>query len=400
MSLVLMSSITVLLYVYLKEKRINRIIAWGSAFLFATLSIHHENIFWISGQSSLLSALFFISALVVYQRVWNKTAASVVSKGIGVVCIFLSMLCYDGMVVLPVIFVLLSASLYKKGKEMWPILLLMPLYWGIRTYAGAVAPSGDYGYKWTTFFVNSFGNAVSYAGGVVIGPCMLEYTSSVRMVLKQFLPQVTLGVGILVAGCVALGIRMRTKIGEYQDVLVFVLCGVVSSASYLGLGNASERYAFIPSIFIIIVFATVFSHLWKKYSGVLCGALFIGIVLVFSWWNIGQVQRLEGDWKRASDIVQTSLLAIKEEAYPPKYEVTFFFVNPPIRYGRAWIFPTGLTDALWHTFRDNLSSVSIVPSIKAAYDFPIYKGTRYVYVFEDYVLKKGFMKTIEVPSEK
>jgi hypothetical protein len=50
-------------------------------------------------------------------------------------------------------------------------------------------------------------------------------------------------------------------------------------------------------------------------------------------------------------------------------------------------------------FRENLYGVYTMPTLEAAYDLKTDKGTRYVYVFEDYVLKKGVKKTIEIPNE-
>jgi len=400
-SLFLVCGVTALLYVFLKEKGVSRIIAWGSSFLFVTLSIHHENIFWISGHSSLLSALFLMGSLVLFQRIWKgMSRVPIVNAAFGVICLFCSMLSYDGMVVVPFILFVLSVVIYKKGKKTWPILLLIPLYWIIRTYAGALPPSGDYGYKWTTFFVNSIGNSIGYIGGIFIGPKALEYITGVRSVLKHYLPQVTVIAALVWLGCCIWGFRVRKQLVFYTEIFVFLLCSIISSISYLGLGNAAERYAFIPSIFLIIALSLWFAHLWKTIQSILLKILLLILAAGIAWWNIGQVQRLEGDWRKASDIAQMSLLAIKREAYPPKDDLTFFFINPPIRYGRAWIFPTGLNDALWHMFRDNLYATNIVPSIKAAYDSPNTKGTRYVYVFEDYILKKGFMKTIEVINEK
>jgi len=305
------------------------------------------------------------------------------------------MLSYDGMLVLPFILFVLSVVIYKKGKKTWPILFLIPLYWIIRTYAGALPPSGDYGYKWTTFFVNSIGNSIGYIGGIFIGPKALEYIGFFRAALKNYLPHVTLVTGLVILLWGVWVMKKRKQLVLYTEIFAFIFAFLISSISYLGLGNASERYAFIPSIFLIIALSLWIAHVWKTIQPFIYKILLLVFVVGIAWWNIGQVQRLEGDWRKASDIAQTSLLSIKREAYPPKDDLTFFFINPPIRYGRAWIFPIGLNDALWHMFRDNLYAVNIVPSIKAAYDFPTYKGTRYVYVFEDYVLKKGIERTIE-----
>jgi len=395
-----MSGIIVLLYVFLKNRGIHWAIAWGTTFVFATLSIHHENIFWVSGQSSLLSAFFFLISMVLLQKLEHETGKKIILKLFLYGSVFCSMLSYDGMIVAPVLLFGMSFFLSKKWKHTLPLFFLIPMYWGLRSYSGAVTPSGDYGYKLTTFFVNSIGNTIGYIGGIFIGPRMLEYISLVRTVLKNFLPQVSAGAGILLLGITYVGYRMRQKIYVYKDILIFILLAFLSSLSYMGLGNASERYAFIPSLFIIIAVGLAFSTWIKQTKGFVAPVFFALCVLAVSWWNIQDVKRLEEDWRKASEIAESTLLAIKKEAYPPKMDVSFFFINPPIRYGRAWIFPTGLHDALWHMFRENLYAVHTVPSIKEGYESSAYRGMRYVYVFDNYVLKYGFIKTIEVPHEE
>lgn len=400
-SLLLVSGIATLLFVFLKERGVHWMVAWGTALFFSVLSIHHENIYWISGQSSLLSAFFMILGMVLYQRIWNGTGRlSIVKRGVAALSIFCSMLCYDGMVVVPLIMFLQAVLVYKKGKNAAWILLLIPLYWIIRSLAGAVEPSGDYGYKWTTFLVNSIGNGIAYLGGIVVGPRVLESAVPVRLFFKQYLPQVSAGVGIvlLVVGIVVW--RIRKKLGSYQDILIFLLSAFISSLSYLGLGNSSERYVFIPSIFICIALGLFVSRIMSSPKRYTAKSFVIIGLLVLCWWNIREVDRLGEDWKKASNIAETSLLAIKHEVFPPKEIVSFFIINTPIRYGRAWVFPTGMSDALWHMFRENMYATYNMPTIESAYLYRAHKGLRYVYVFEDYVLKKGIEKITEVKNEQ
>jgi len=397
MSLILVSVGSILLYLFLLEYGLKRLLAWFMTFLFIALSIHHENIFWISGQSSLLSSVFLIGALYSFQKTWKMiTRIPKIMTVVGWLCVFLSMLSYDGMLLVPFCIAILAAGVYKQGKKIWLILILIPLYWWARIASGAVIPSGDYGYKWTTFLVNSIGNGFGYGLGLVIGPSALEYITVVRTVLKAYLPYVT---GLAILGLVGVGYgitRLRSTFARFMDSVLFLFAAVLSGVSYLGLGNASERYAYIPSIFIIIALAIGFFKLWNRKNLAIQFAVIVGIFIV-SWWNIREVKRIEGDWKMASKVAESSLLSIRTEIYPPKKDdLVFFFVNLPIRYGRAWIFPTGTSDALWHMFRDNIYKVYTASTIQEAYEFKTDRGTRYVYIFEDYVLKKGIQQTTEI----
>ena len=403
-SLTLVSMIAIVLYVYLKEKGIPGLIAWISAFVFVSLSIHHENIFWISGQSSLLSSVFLMVSLLLFHRAWaivQKHSVSLLLTIGGSIAVFFSMLSYDGTLPLPLILFVLSLLVYKKGWSMWWILLLMPLYWMMRTSAGAVVPSGDYGYKWTTFFVNSIGNGIGYASGIMIGPKALEYMGVVRSMLKQYVLPVSLVALVCSLGCFGLVVRFRNHIRKFQEPLLFILFAVLASVSYLGLGNTAERYTIIPSLFVSIGSALFVTLFLRTSKSIFWKSMLVFIAFIVVVWNIGQIKRLEGDWKKASTIAESALLSVRTEIYPPKNDdLVIVFVNLPIRYGRAWIFPAGINDALWHMFRENLYGVYTMPTLEAAYDLKTDKGTRYVYVFEDYVLKKGVKKTIEIPNEQ
>lgn len=44
----------------------------------------------------------------------------------------------------------------------------------------------------------------------------------------------------------------------------------------------------------------------------------------------------------------------------------FHFVNVPIRYGEAWLFPVGISDALWFIFRNPQHRVFTWPTISQA----------------------------------
>lgn len=121
------------------------------------------------------------------------------------------------------------------------------------------------------------------------------------------------------------------------------------------------------------------------------GAVFAAIV----GWNIIEVQRLSGDWIFAGKIVQQSIYGIKQETYPPLNVKTFYIINMPIRYGRAWIYPTGMTDAIWHMFRNNPYTVSMSPDLPTAFSSP-FNGDREVFIFDNYIMKRGIQDTREV----
>ena len=78
----------------------------------------------------------------------------------------------------------------------------------------------------------------------------------------------------------------------------------------------------------------------------------------------------------------------------------FVFVNSPIRFGRAWIFPTGLNDAMWHMFKFNSYAYSVheAKSIEEGFALKDPIGSPMVLIFDtEYHLQKAIhtTKTVE-----
>ncbi len=91
---------------------------------------------------------------------------------------------------------------------------------------------------------------------------------------------------------------------------------------------------------------------------------------------------------------------LKKAYFPINYARTFIFINTPIRYGRAWIFPTGLEDALWHMFRQASYNTAQVATPEQAWKFPVKSGYSPEYlIFENFKLKKS-LREIETFEEE
>jgi hypothetical protein len=155
----------------------------------------------------------------------------------------------------------------------------------------------------------------------------------------------------------------------------------------------ADRYVYIPSMFLVVGLAVGAGKLWKATQGVGIKVLLIIACIGYLAWNYMEIQRLGGDWLFASKSAEHALQVIKKETYPPKDVKTFFFVNMPIRYGSAWIFPTGMNDAIWHMYRTSPYRVFTMPSIEDAYKFYMNLGDREVFVFDNYELKRGVRGT-------
>ncbi|KKR03431.1 MAG: hypothetical protein UT26_C0001G0035 [Microgenomates group bacterium GW2011_GWC1_39_12] len=385
MSIALLLGTTWFMYIVFHQISVRKPIAWIGALLFASLSVHHENIYWISGQSSMLSGFFLLASVVT------------LGQPLSYVLIVLSMLSYDGMVIAPLVLFFLSL-VYAKNKKLSVVyLLFIPLYWLLRNYAGALASSGDYGYKLSTFIVNIIGNISGYTIAIFAGPGMVEKWNALRVSVRPYIFQMTTA-GIILSGIFFFLYRYIEKkytIGKKH--IVWFICYLVTMAAYAPLGGMAERYLYIPSIFFMIGLVLLVDRLWKILP-MIGKCIVIVLTAGLLYVNIIDTQRVGNDWIKASSVVEQTLRIIKKEAFPATSIKQFFIVDIPIRYGRAWIFPTGMTDALWHIYRQNPYSITPVSSIEEGYSMQVQTGDREIFIFDNLVLKRGVK--IDTPVEK
>ncbi|OGG30647.1 hypothetical protein A3A63_02335 [Candidatus Gottesmanbacteria bacterium RIFCSPLOWO2_01_FULL_46_9] len=398
MSIILLSAAVLLLYRLMMRLGISRPFAWFGALFFSALSIHHENIYWISGQSSLLSGFFLLSAIVLLMETNARERWKPLVFAASCVTLLFSMLSYDGMLVAPVIMWLIGMATFKHKRWVWFYLLLLPLYVWMRISAGALAPQGDYGYKMATFLVNSAGNTIGYSLSILLGPSMIDGWNLIRSSMSPFIKEVTAAVVLFLgfAAWALWSVRSRFQV-RTCTVCVWPLCFVISLLAYVPLGGMAERYVYIPSMFFIIGSIAALQALWRSGKRFWLKVVVFAAVAIILVYNINDAGRVGADWEKASTVADQALRVVKKEAFPPQNILHFYVVNTPIRYGRAWIFPTGLNDALWHIYRQSPYFITPVGSIEEGYRIPLAGGDRRVFIFEDYVLKRGIEETRIVP---
>ncbi len=388
-SILLYGLVSHLVYLVMRETNVKRTIALAAAVLFTVLSVHHENVFWISGLSSLLSAVFLFGAVLGYFRMqqysgWKKN----VLAAAAVILMVLSMFSYDGMIIAPVIVFIVAR---KKNLFAFLPFLAIPFYWMLRTWAGSVPPSGDYGYKLSALPFNIAGNGVGYFLGTFAGPRFFEFWSVAREFLRSRWLVAGLGGSVIAASLVFVLFKMKNVLSVYRTPVMWFVCGIVSLGAYLGLGNMSERYVLAASGFFVAGVGSWISIVWElegrrvlKYAAI---AGLSGLII----WNVAEVGRVAGDWKKASAVSQETLSIMSTQFFPLRENKSFIFIGTPIRYGRAWVFPTGLADPLWHIFRFNPWAyiTTNVSSPEAAYSMPTPPGfSPEIFIFENYELKR------------
>lgn len=393
MSLVLLSGTTLMVHRMIKHLHTRNITAWLGAFAFAIISVHHENVYWISGQSSLLAGFFLAGAIVSLLEAAVQKRTAWLWQLLSYVSLLLCMLSYDGMLSAPIVLLLLGMLFRKKNLWNWTYLLFIPAYWFVRSAAGAVPLEGDYGYKLETFVVNSAGNIVGYTAAIFGGPAVVEWWNGIRIAIRSFAKELLVGVVFCAGGAVYLTWRARNFIRARKKACIWFVAYAVIFAAYIPLGNMAERYVYIPSMLFVVGLASILDTYWTqaRTSG---KVLLCCLLIAFGFINIRQIQKTGDDWQKASSIVDQSLRVIKKEAWPPQNLVHFYIANMPIRYGNAWVYPTGMNDAIWHMYRQNPFDITLVSSIQEGYEQSFAYGDRRVFIFEDFVLKRGFEEAL------
>lgn len=399
----LFAAIVMLLFAILLRLRVRKIVAFIVSLVFASLAIHHENVIWISGASSLLS-VGFLAASVLLLTFW-KRANGIRKYGIwiGVVAAsLLSVLSWEAGITTFIIVGILAWGFGGMGLIEAALLVLgAAFYMVLRTNSHAVTPSGDYSVRLSTLLVNAAGNGTAYVVAVFGGPKVAEFATAVRLVMRQQKILLTGVVGLFaVAGAGYFLSRVKAVASRgVREFTAWVVAIVIALAPFLGLGNMAERYALAASFVLFLAIGVWTEAVWKK--GLSARSALVVILSVCFVWNLYELSRVTHDWEVSSRIVEETVLGIKSSYFPLQDKQAFVFVNTPIRYGRAWIFPTGLNDALWHMFKFNPYPYRIYTSdtLKNAFTVTSPLGTPDVLMFDKNGILSRAHKEVQTVTE-
>lgn len=385
-------------FALLRLRRVRTGIALLMTILFALLSIHHENVVWISGFSSVLSSLFLVSSLWVSAQTLKSSMKGYVHVVLVFVLSLLSSLSYEGGIVTPIIVAFSALYIFHKPKKYAIVLVALPVYLWMRFNAHSLIQSGDYSVNLLRLPFNAIANGIGYILAAFVGPRMVEWMTLLRLALKSkpYVALSVLAVALAAAGW-ALKRFKRVLLTQKETIMWFGMA-VVALFPFLGLGGMAERYALNASILLIVSVSIFFDRVIRTPRAFIIGwILFLGVLVG----NNVYLQRVIGDWQKASDITERTILTLKANYFPLQNTHTFVFVNMPTHLGRAWIFSNGMEDALWHMFKFNPYAylVFTAPTVKDGFAVKSPLGPPDVFLFDEaYVLNKAHqeIKVIEV----
>lgn len=364
-----------------------------ASFLFVVLSSFSEAIFWISSTGFLFNAMFTLLSLIFFIR-WEEKRKKIYIIA-TVISITLSLLFHEVGVIAPILILLYKftiinslslVGMFRKAHLMLfvPLLLYLPL----RLFAQSHWFSGDYSYNLVKLPFNLIGNMIGYIFLTLFGAISLPLYQAARNFSREnIIIFLILSFVILsVIGFIVLVTRNAFDKKDRQIIIFGSLFFVISLLPFLGLGNITSRYGYLASIGLILLFVLLLKKLyvyllWSGKEVAISGLVFI--LTLFSLLHIMQIQQIHGDWYEAGLQVRKFFVAI-DAAYTEPWSKTptdLYFVNVPIRTGEAWIFPVGLSDAVWFAFESKQIRTNTPSSLESALDYKANSKNAHVFRF-------------------
>ncbi|MEK7577079.1 MAG: hypothetical protein AAB492_00490 [Patescibacteria group bacterium] len=395
----LFAAIAAIVYAILRARFVRTSVAFLTTAVFIVLAIHHENVVWTSGLSSLLSTLFLVLSILISTKSTTRRFVKIIYAGAVLVFALVSALSYEGGIVSPLIVALVAILILFKRTHYALILGVIPIYWVMRSSAHSLLQSGDYSVNFLRLPFNIPANGIGYILATYGGPRVVEWMTAFREVVKG-MPVIVLGVlGIFTIVLVYFFKRLGRMVSSNREVSLWILMACVSMLPFIGLGGMAERYALSATVFLSIAVGVFIEKRMFKGRGIFVA---ITLLLLAFGFNYTELRRVIGDWHTASNISERTILTLKANYFPLQNSHTFVFVNMPIRFGRAWIFPTGLEDALWHMFKFNPYAylVYTAPTVKDGFAIKSPIGAPDVLLFdEQFVLNKARQETKVIEVE-
>ncbi len=380
-SLFLHFVVSVLVFLLAKKIFKNLLLPTLAAFLFLMLSGFSEAVFWISATGFLFTAVFTLLSLLAYISWVEKKKMRYFMASLGF--FILSLLFHELGVVTPLLFLLYQWTLADEPlswRNLWNniyyrlLFLPLPIYAAVRYLAQSHWASGDYSYNLLKLPFNSLGNAVGYFFMALLGPMSLPFYQILRNTLReQWLVAAAVAImAFLVVGYICRKLAKVLKKDERKIMLFGMFFSFITLLPFLGLGNIASRYGYLASVGIIflLVFFIKKLYLYLVNSGrdiAIAGTIIA--VSIFGLLQIVELQQVHSDWYEAGEKTRRFFVSIESvyDDYWVTTPVEFHFVNVPIRYGEAWIFPVGIPESLWFVFRNPNIKVYTWPTLEQAF---------------------------------
>lgn len=369
--------VALLVYFLAKEIFKNFKLALLSSFLFIVLSGLSETIFWISSTGHLINAAFILLSLLLYIQ-WVKNKKILYLLG-SLVSMFVSLLFHELGIVVPLLilaytFTMTQETIKKPFYNKVPYLFFLPdiLYGIMRLAAHSHWFNGDYSYNIIKLPFNVVGNSIGYFVLSLLGPISLPVYGMFRSISREHIVvSAAVGIIIVVVSWLVYKLYIGRLSGSDKRIIIFSTCFFfISLIPFLGLGNLAARYSYLASIgvvFVLVFFIGKLYHALKVNGEKLAAGSIAFLISVFFLFHIIQIQQIQSDWREAGKRATTFFISIDSlySDYWSTEPIELHFVNVPLKVGDAWVFPVGLSDALWFVFQNPRLKVYEWPDVQS-----------------------------------
>ncbi len=103
------------------------------------------------------------------------------------------------------------------------------------------------------------------------------------------------------------------------------------------------------------------------------------------------VSKEEAEWRYAGNFTKNMLSTLRLEYVGLQKTSNVYFISAPVKYGDAWVFPTGLKDSLWFIYQENNPHIYQTKTVNEAKNLILKNKTKNNYIFEfdkDGILKR------------
>ena len=346
-----------------------------AAAIFLLLPMHFENTFWISTISINLAGLFIVWGTWAFLRLREKPS---IFNYVGVLLFaLLAVFSYEQGVVFPLLILSVDTILLKRKLKVKDLVLYAPLavidavYFVMRSISHVAPVGGDYAYSIPHFIPNFIGNFLGYISIFIFGPYVLPLYTLLRTHTKPFSAEIIIGVVVvgIVTGVLLLKKRSLIHRFSWSTILFSFVWIVIGLLPFLPLGNLSPRYGYVSSIGYSILLGLLFEKIAEKTKNLYPYAkrtLPLALFLLLLTFFVGQIHNQSKQWQQASTTTRKTFLFFFAQHPTLAPNSQLIFVNVPIRKGDTWIFPVGLSDAMWFIYHDDTIKTYHVASITDA----------------------------------
>ena len=360
----------------------NKFFALIAALVFLLLSSHSETIYWISASGHLFATFFTLFGLWLYIK-WSEKSAIVYFIA-SLISVFAAPLFHEYGVIAPIMIAVYSIinskfsdSKIKKFDKKNYIFYAIPLvlYLILKVVSNSFWSAGDYKYNLLKLPLNVFGNIFGFLGFVFIGNLFLSFYQIIRQGAKNNILIASLFVLIIFSLAVFLYRKLFNKLNksDKKTILVGILFFVGPLLPFLALGNIAPRYGYLASYGLILITILILQKIYyhisieNKYFAL---AITILIPLLYILIQLPQLKRENDDWRIAGETTNNFIRYMNDG-----YEVlglgvikepAFYFVNVPQKYNTALIFPVGIDDAVWFSYKESKFATHSVSTLDQA----------------------------------